>query len=302
MTVQTEATKIHAAPAGLRGRAADLAELAKIRITGMVALTAAAGFDLAPQPIDWEKFIFTVLGTTLVSSGAGALNQVVERDLDSRMRRTEHRPIPSGRMSEGFATVLALAFAILGQVFLLLFVNTLTAALAAGCLLFYVGVYTPLKTRTAWNTLVGAVAGAIPPVLGWTGATGSLDVPAFVLFGILFLWQLPHFFAIAWLYKDDYASAGYQMLPVIDKMGRKTGIQTLVYTILLIIVAALPYALGLAGVYYFAGSLAAGLVFLFYAILLLRGKTRVQARKVLLASVVYLPVVLSLLVIDKTGN
>jgi protoheme IX farnesyltransferase len=300
MTTGAERVKTTADPAGVRGRVADVAELAKIRITAMVALTAAAGFDLAPQPIDWKKFIFTVLGTTLVSSGAGALNQVVERDLDARMRRTEHRPIPAGRIREGPATALALGFAILGQILLISFVNMLTAALAAGCLLFYIGIYTPLKTRTTWNTIAGAVSGAIPPVLGWTGATGSLGIPAFVLFGILFLWQLPHFFAIAWMYRDDYASAGYRMLPVDDDMGPRTGFQTLAFTVLLLVVAALPFPLGFAGKIYFAGSLLFGLLFLGVAIRLVRGRSRMQARHLLLASVVYLPVVLSLLVFDKT--
>lgn len=265
----------------------------------MVAITAAAGFYLAPGEINWTKFIFTVLGVTFVSAGAGALNQVVERELDAKMRRTEHRPIPAGRISETAASAFAIFLAILGQILLIGFVNSLTAALAAGCLLFYVGVYTPLKTRTTWNTIVGAVAGAIPPVLGWTGATGSLGIPALILFGILFLWQLPHFFAIAWMYRDDYEAAGYQMLAVVDKEGRRLAVQTVVYTILLFIVAALPFPLGLAGKLYFAGSLLFGFIFLAFAVRMAIGRTRGQARHVLLVSVIYLPVVLGLLVFDK---
>ncbi|MBI3819893.1 MAG: protoheme IX farnesyltransferase [Planctomycetes bacterium] len=288
--------------ARFRTRVADAAELAKIRITAMVAITTAAGFDLAPQPIDWRKFIFTVLGTTFVSAGAGALNQVVESDLDGRMRRTEHRPIPAGRVSEGAATAFALGLAILGQILLIGFVNSLTAGLAAGCLLFYVGVYTPLKTRTTWNTIVGAVAGAIPPVLGWTGATGSLGIPALVLFGILFLWQLPHFFAIAWMYRDDYEAAGYQMLAVVDREGKRLGAQTIVFTILLIAVAALPFPLHLAGGFYLSTSIAFGAIFLYFATRMAVGRTRGQARHLLLASVMYLPAVLAMLVLDKIAN
>lgn len=293
-------TPASALPRGsLRERVHDLAELAKVRITALVAITAAAGFDLAPGDVDWKKFAATVLGTTFVSAGAGALNQVVESDLDSRMRRTLHRPIPTGRVSETVGTAIALALAITGQILLIAFVNSLTAGLAAGCLLFYVGVYTPLKTRTTWNTIVGAVAGAVPPVLGWTGATGSLGMPALVLFGILFLWQMPHFFAIAWMYRDDYASAGYRMLPVVDETGGRTAFQSIFFTILLIVCSILPLPLGISGGIYFYSSLGLGLVFLFFTIRLAIGRTRGQARHVLLASIVYLPVVLALLVIDK---
>ena len=277
-------------------------ELGKLRISTMVALTTAAGFDLAPRPLDWKRCLATVIGTMLVASAAGALNQVVERERDSQMRRTERRPIPTKRISEGEATIFALAAAILGIAILWGFVNPLTAALSAGCLLFYVGVYTPLKTRTTWNTLVGAVAGAVPPMLGWTGATGELGLPAWVLFGILVFWQLPHFFAIASIYRDDYAAAGFRMLPVVDERGANTAAQTLGFTAALIAISVAPYAMGISGPVYLAGALAFGLAFFWFAFRMVRARgARPEARRVLLASIVYLPCVLGLMVLDKTG-
>lgn len=293
--------KAHAAAAGLvRARLSIYAELSKIRISTMVAVTTAAAFVVAPRPFDFALCICTVVGTMAVSSAAGALNQIVERDLDALMRRTERRPLPSRRISEGEATAFALGAAIGGVALLWFFVNALTAVLSLGCLLFYVAVYTPLKTRTTWNTVVGAVAGAVPPVLGWTGATGRLDPPALALFGILLFWQLPHFFAIAHLYRDDYASAGFRMLPVVDVTGARTAVETLLFTAALVAVSLSPWALGLSGPWYLAGALVIGAAFLACAVRMAAARgARREARRVLLASVVYLPVLLGLLVLDR---
>jgi protoheme IX farnesyltransferase len=288
--------------ARVRVRLASYAELAKIRISAMVALTTAAGFDLAPGPADVKSCLGTVLGTMMLSSAAGALNQVVEGDLDARMRRTRSRPIPAKRVSEVEASAFALAIAVGGLALLLAFANPLTAALAGGCLLFYVGVYTPLKTRTTWNTLVGAIAGAVPPVLGWTSAAGSIDAPAWALFAILFAWQVPHFFAIALLYRDDYAAAGFRMLPVVDVKGTRTALETVAFTVILGAAAAWPYFLGVAGGVYLGVSLASSLLFLAAALRMVRAKgARAEARRVLWASIAFLPVVLGALVLDKTN-
>ncbi|MBL8693962.1 MAG: protoheme IX farnesyltransferase [Planctomycetes bacterium] len=285
---------------GLREQLADYAELAKMRITSMVAITTAAGFYLGSRgPVDLAVLAWTILGTALVSAAACALNQVLEIDLDARMRRTEHRPLPARRLTPMQATLFACVLALAGVAVLWAKVNLLTAVLAAGCLLFYLLVYTPLKTRTTANTILGAVAGAIPPVMGWTGATGELGAPALVLFGILFLWQLPHFFAIASLYREDYASAGFRMLPVVDSTGVQTAVQTLGFTLALVVVAAMPHLLGLAGMPYLLGSLVLGFVFFAFGVGMARDRSRQSARRLLLASVVYLPALLGLLVLDK---
>lgn len=294
----TEALQV--AQPTIRGRVAVYGELAKVRISAMVGITAAAGFYLAPVEPDAARGVATVLGTMLLSAGAGALNQVVEGELDAKMRRTERRPIPTKRISEAEAIAFALALAVGGLALLIGFVNFLTAALAGGCLLFYVGVYTPLKTRTTWNTFAGAVAGALPPLLGWTGATGRFAPMGWILFGILFLWQFPHFFAIAHMYRDDYAAAGHRMLPVVDERGVNTGIQTIATTAGLIAVTLTPYFLGLAGALYFAGAIGFGALFLYITVRMVRSRgARAEARRVLLASVIYLPGVLGLLVFDK---
>ncbi len=285
----------------LRERLADLCELGKARITGMVAVTTAAGFYVSSSELHLARLAATIAGTVLVSASAAALNQVVERDLDARMPRTENRPIPKRRIRGDHAVAFASLLALLGLTILATLVNVLTMALAAGCLLLYVAVYTPLKTRTTANTLVGAVAGAIPPVMGGTGATGEIGLPALVLFGILFFWQLPHFFAIASLYRDDYARAGYRMLPVVDESGTRTAVQTLGFTLALVAVAAMPFVLGMAGMLYLLGSLALGSFFLGFGVRMARQRSRERARHLLLASVVYLPLLLALLVADKAS-
>lgn len=288
---------------GLRVRVSSYTELAKLRITSMVAFTTGAGFYLASEAFDPIRCLWTVLGTMLVASAACALNQVVEGDLDAKMRRTESRPIPTKRVSETEATAFALTMAIAGIALLLTFANPLTAVLAGGCLLFYIGIYTPLKTRTTWNTLVGAVAGAIPPLVGWASASGALSGGAWVLFGILFLWQVPHFFAIALLYRDDYAAAGYRMLPVVDAGGRRTAGQTLAFTLLLGAVALMPQRVGIAGTAYTAVAFVSSALFFAAAVRMVRTRgERPDARRVLLASVAYLPLILTAMILDKAST
>jgi len=293
-----EATPVEAART--RIRAADVLDLAKARITVMVGATTAVGFVLGSgSSIDASRLVHTLGGTLLVSSAAGALNHVVERRLDARMARTRSRPIPAGRVSPEPVAIASLAAAAAGLAWLALGVNLLTAALGAICLLVYVAVYTPLKTRTTANTLVGAIAGAIPPVMGWTAATGAISAPALVLFGVLFLWQLPHFFAIASMYRDDYAQAGFRMTPVLDATGRRTAVETIVSTCLLIAIAALAAPVGLAGNVYLAGSFVLGALLLAAAIRMAQTRRLGDARRCLLVSVLYLPLLLALLVADR---
>jgi len=281
--------------------AADLLELAKPRITLLVTLTTAAGFAVAAPEIGfpWALFAHTVAGTALVAAGSAALNQHIERDLDARMRRTANRPLPAGRRAPRVALVWGLLLGGLGTAELALSVNLLTAALALGTLLSYVLVYTPLKVRTAFATIVGAVPGAVPPVLGWTGATGELGLGAWLLFALLFLWQLPHFLSIAWLYRDDYRREGMHLLTIDDPDSRRTARQTVVWSIALLPVSLMPAAVGLGSGVYLAGAALAGAFFLAAALGFARAPRVESARRLLLTSVFYLPAVLGLLVADR---
>ncbi|HET7039483.1 MAG TPA: heme o synthase, partial [Gemmatimonadales bacterium] len=260
------------APAVPSSRAADFFALTKPRIVLLVVLTAAVGFYLgAPPETATLLFLHTLIGTALVAGGTGALNQVAEWDTDGRMRRTERRPIASGRLDRHVGAVYAVGLGIAGTVYLARFVNLLTAGLAALTLLSYILLYTPLKRRTSLNTLVGAVPGALPILGGWTAAGAAVTAPAWALFWIMFLWQLPHFLALAWLYRDDYGRAGLRMLSVEDPDGRVTFRQALLYAMALLPTSLLPAVLGLGGRLYFAGALLLGL---WYA-----GATLVAARR-----------------------
>jgi protoheme IX farnesyltransferase len=243
--------------------------------------------------------LHALLGTALVACGASALNQFLERDLDARMRRTENRPLPSGRMTPDTVLVLGVLFSVAGLVYLAAGVNVLTSFLGAVTLVSYVFIYTPLKRVTTLNTLVGAIPGAIPPLMGWTAATGEISAAGWSLFAILFIWQLPHFMAIAWVYREDYARAGFKMLPVIDPDGGKTAAHAVCHSIGLIPVSLFPALLGIAGAVYFCGALLLGIIFLFFAIQFSRQLTADRARNLFIASIVYLPVLLGLLVLDK---
>lgn len=281
-------------------RAADLLELTKPRITGLVSVTAAAGFLLAqpPGPLPWARFALAVAGIALVSAGSGALNHWWERELDRRMRRTAARPLPAGRMSADAALLWGAVLAAAGILGLALLVEPLTAVLAALTLVLYVFVYTPMKTRTSLATIVGAVPGAAPPLLGWTAAEGGVELGGWVLFAILFLWQLPHFLAIAWLYREDYRAAGMVLLTIDDPDFGRTARQAALWTVALLPVSLVPSAIRMAGAAYLAGALVLGGLFLAVAVAFARRPAVPSAKRLLLASVSYLPALLAVLVAD----
>lgn len=278
----------------------DYLILTKVRITALVLVTTAAGFLLASSArLDPALLAWTLLGTGLAASGAAALNQFLEREADARMRRTAGRPIPAGRMTPARGLTVGVALSVVGVAILVAFVNLLTGFLALATVLLYVGVYTPLKRMTPLNTIIGAIPGAIPPVMGWTAVTGEAGLPAWVLFAILFLWQLPHFLAIAWIFRDDYRRGGFPMLPVVDPGGEATGRQVALYCAALVPVSLIPTFLGLTGPVYFFGALVLGLGFLGAGLMMALHRRGSEARRVLLASVTYLPLLLALLVVDR---
>ena len=285
-----------AAPA----RVTDYIELTKPRITFLVLLTTAVGYAVgAEASFHPGVFIALLAGTALVSGGASALNQWAERDADARMARTAARPLPTGRLAPGEALAFGLALSAVGLILLGGAVNWLTALLALGSLSSYVLAYTPLKRVTSLCTLVGAVPGAIPPMMGWAAARGTLDREAWALFGVLFLWQLPHFLAIAWIYREDYARGGCPMLPVTDPGGMSTARQSVAYASALVPVTLLAGAFSAAGSFYLWGATGLGLIFVGCTIAFAVRRTVRAARLVFLASVLYLPAVLGLMVLGR---
>ena len=299
--MRTDAASLdRAARPALATLAADLAELTKARITTMVVVTAAAGYLLASGGrVDLVHLLHALLGTALVAAGAGVLNQVLERDADALMRRTADRPIPAGRIDADDALLLGVAVSVGGLAYLAIAVNLLTALLGAATLSAYIFVYTPMKRISPLATLVGAVPGAVPPMMGWTAARDAVDLGAWALFGILFLWQLPHFLAIAWMYRADYERGGFPMLPVLDPDGARTARQMILYAAALVPVSLLPSVLGLTGAVYFLGALALGLAFLGFAFAFDRARSGRAARHLLLVSVVYLPAILAVMLLDR---
>ena len=286
--------------AGSPARVGEFVELTKPRITYMVMVTAAAGFYLASiGRLDAALFLHTMLGTGLVAAGASCLNQIVERETDARMDRTRARPLPAGRVELLPATVFGTALSLLGTLELLLAVNRTTALIGLATLALYVALYTPLKRLTSLCTVVGAIPGALPPVMGWTGASNALSAEAWVLFAILFLWQMPHFLAIAVAYRDDYARGGHAMLPVVDPGGTRTARQTILYSAALLPVSLLPSILQMSGDAYFWGALLLGAVFVAFGVASARDRSVASARRLLRYSVVYLPVLLALMALDK---
>ncbi len=281
-------------------RPGDWAELTKPRITIMVLVTAAFGAFMAGGRLpDLGLLAAMLIGTGLLSGGASALNQVWERNHDALMNRTADRPLPAGRIGRDSALAFGIALAVAGVVVLALGTNLLSAGVGLASLISYVLIYTPLKRRSSLSTVVGAVPGALPPVMGWVAVTGTFDAGAAVLFGILFLWQLPHFLAIAWLCRVDYAAAGFPMLPVVEPDGKSTGRQAVLYALALLPVSLLPASLGLAGTTYFAGALVLGVLFAVYSVVFARSMSERAARRLLLASVVYLPALLVVMVLDS---
>lgn len=279
---------------------ADLVELTKPRITLMVVLTAGIGLLLASGgDLAVALVIHTLLGTGLLAAGSSALNQVLERDLDALMQRTAQRPLPAGRMHPDTALLFGVTIAIIGLMELTLFVNLLTALLGTLALASYVFLYTPLKRVSSLATVIGAIPGAIPPLMGWTAVTNEIALGAWVLFGILFLWQLPHFLAIAWMCREDYARAGLPMLPVVEPDGRSTARQMVLWGAALLPVSLMPTILGLTGITYFLGTLTLGCFFLGVCVAFSLSFSTQAARRVLLVSVLYLPAVLVVMVLDR---
>jgi len=277
-------------------------ELSKPRITQLVVLTAAAGYYLGSRGgFRLPTFLLTLLGTALVAAGTNALNQLRERDTDALMRRTRRRPLPSGRISPREALAFAAVSATAGIGVLAWRVNLLTAALAAATLVAYVWFYTSLKRRSTLNTLIGAVPGALPVLGGWTGAGGELGAPALALFWTLFLWQLPHFLALAWIYREDYRTAQLRMLSVEDPDGRRTSRMALLYGVALLPVSLLPTIFGVTGQVYFYGALVLGLAYVVSAFLMVLDVNK-RAGLVFLTSIIYLPAVLTLAVLDKVAT
>ncbi len=295
----TVQTLTHAA-SDEKGRLAVFADLVKARLTFLVLLTTLVGFYLGSRgAVDFPLLAHAMLGTALLACGAAALNQLIEREYDARMRRTAGRPLPSGRLQPGTVLLFGGTASMVGLIYLALMVNLLTAFLGALTLVSYLFVYTPLK-RISWiNTAVGAVPGALPPLMGWTAASNGLESAGWALFVILFFWQIPHFLAIAWLYRDDYEKAGFVMLPVLDPDGARTGRQAVSHTLGLLIASLWPALLGLVGVVYFAGALLLGLVFLVFAVQFSRALTPQRARQLFFVSILYLPLLLGLMVLDK---
>lgn len=278
----------------------DHLALAKPRITLLVALCAAAGFALASRgAFDWARLAWTALGVALASASTGCLNQVLEADYDARMERTKRRPVPAGRVRPAVARVLGIVWGVAGLGVLYWKVNAASCGLTAFTLASYLLVYTPMKRWSPLSTWIGAIPGALPPVIGWAAAGGALDAGAAALFAIQFLWQMPHFLALAWLYREDYARGGYRVYPVVDPSGASTAWQMAATSGLLLAASAAPYALGLAGPVYLAGASICGAAFFLASLSAALRLETANARRVFLASLAYLPLVLALLVADK---
>jgi len=283
-----------------RGTIADYVALTKPRLNLLVVATSAAGYYLgASSNIDLAAMTMAVAGTALVAGGAAVLNQVSERDTDALMRRTRTRPLPDGRVPLGDARAFGIVLSALGLALLAARANLLAAFLALATLVVYLAVYTPMKRRTSLATLVGAVPGALPALIGWTASHGAVAAGGAVLFAIVFLWQIPHFMAISWLYRDDYRQAGFPMLPVLDPDGRRAGRQAAVYAAALVPCSLAPTLVGLAGVTYFAIALALGLALVALAVRFATRRDDRSARVLFLASITYLPLLWVSLIADK---
>ncbi len=275
--------------------------LTKPEVNFLVVISAMVGFyGASPGPLDWGRMVHTLLGTLLVASGTATLNQLMERDGDGLMRRTLSRPLPARRLSATNALVFGLLLSLGGGLYLLYAVNFLASILAVATLTSYLLVYTPLKKKTPWCTFIGAFPGAMPPLIGWAGASGSLTREAWVLYAILFLWQFPHFLAIAWMYREDYARAGLKMLPRNDVDGTAAFRQVLASSLLLLPVSLLPVWMGQAGILYLVGAGILGLMYVGSGARLALAKTNALAKQLLLASIIYLPLVFALLMLDRT--
>lgn len=285
---------------GLRERAAAFVELTKPRIAILLVLTSAAGFYLASTgSFNYVLFANAMIAITLLAFGVATLNQYWERDLDKLMTRTQKRPLPTGKVTSTEALVFGIVQCAVAELYLLLFVNPLTAFLGLIVIVGYVLVYTPLKTRTSVSTAIGAIPGALPPLMGWTAAADNITMTAWALFAMQFLWQFPHFLAIAWMYREEYKKAGILMLPVVEPEGRITARQIVLFTMMLVPVSLAPFFFGISGLIFGIGAVVIGILFLIASIQTARVRTNEMARKLLLASVLYLPILFLLMVADK---
>ena len=280
-------------------------DLVKLRLTTLVLITTLVGFyaglnsgsgGLAQNLI---KLGLTLLGTGLLAAGAAILNQYLERDHDARMERTARRPLPSGAISAEAALLLGGACSVVGLLALAAWVNLLVAVLGAVTLVTYLFIYTPLKRKSEWNTIIGAIPGALPPLMGWAAARGEVDPLGWTMFGILFFWQVPHFMAIAWMYRDEYDKAGFVMMPSVADGEARTGRQAISHTLFLVIASLMPFTMKLAGAVYVSGAVLLGGLFLWAAVRFSRQLTRQSARVLFFASIIYLPLLLGLMVVDK---
>ncbi len=287
---------------GLLEKMAAYFELTKPRIAFMLVLTSAAGFYLslgANRSFDALLFVNSMVGILLLAFGVATLNQVWEKDTDALMERTAKRPLPTQKLSSIEALVFGVSLCVVAEIYLAFLVNSLTAVLGLIVIVGYVLLYTPLKTRTSASTAVGALPGALPPLMGWTAAANEITLGAWVLFAMLFLWQFPHFLAIAWMYREQYAKAGILMLPVVEPEGKITAQQIVIFTILLLPVSLAPFFIGFAGLIYLIGASVLGAWFLWTSVQAARAKSIEKARKLLLVSVIYLPLIFLLMVFDK---
>ena len=274
--------------------------LTKPDVTFLVVITTVAGFYLGSTgPMNWAQLLHTVVATMLVAGGTAALNQYVEREMDAVMRRTAGRPLPTGVLQPREVLIFGVATILVGAAWLAIAVNLLACAVALATSLLYLGLYTPLKTRTPLSTAVGAIPGALPPLIGWAAARGSLGLGGWVLVAILFFWQFPHFMAIAWMYREDYARAGIRMLPVVDRSGDSTFRQIVCTSAILVWVSALPSVLGMAGKLYFFGALLLGMLLLQVGLWANRSRTNARAKWLMHATVAHIPLLLAWLILDK---
>jgi len=283
-----------------RSRAVDFLALTKPRLNTLVIFTTGIGYCLGSNgSFNLLTLLHTVIGSTLVAGGAAAYNQIVERDIDALMERTRHRPLPTGRVQPWEAFVMAGLLTALGLVELAVGANLLSTAVAATTLVSYVAIYTPLKRRTAWSTVVGAVPGALPPVIGWAAARGSLGIEAFVLFSIVFLWQLPHFHALSWMYREDFRKAKLPLMAVVDQDGRRNARYALLFAAALVPVSLAPTVVGLTGRFYAGAAFGFGTAFLILAWRFFEEPSDIRARSLFVGSLVYLPLVWGLLVVNS---
>lgn len=302
--MKLSATEMPSALHASKGALGGIACLIKARLTGLVLVTALVGFYLGmdSREVEFSLLFAAMLGTGLLASGAAVLNQYLEREKDALMPRTQNRPIPAGQIAAHHALIFGGFLSVFGIVQLAAFVNLLTSFLGAAALALYLFVYTPLKRVTSLNTVIGAVPGALPPLMGWTAARGTVDMDGWSLFVILFFWQLPHFLAIAWMHRDQYGKAGYVMLPNVDPTGQRTGYHALLHAVGLLPVSLFPVILGLAGNFYFVGAFLLTLVFIGCAFLFARDRSDQSARRLFFYSILYLPLLFGLMVFDKTGG